>query len=61
MKYIWKKLRLWALALVLLPSLFATAPAAAATFLFVPIDDRPVCLDTGDVPFLSGFMKICYN
>ena len=44
MKNIWKELRLWALALVLLPSLLSTAPVAAATFLFVPIDDRPVCL-----------------
>ncbi|WP_051296739.1 DUF4127 family protein [Anaeroarcus burkinensis] len=44
MRTLWKELRLWALALVLLPSLFITAPAAAATFLFVPIDDRPVCL-----------------
>ena len=44
MRKIWKKLRLWGLALVLLPSFFTAAPAAAATFLFVPIDDRPVCL-----------------
>lgn len=44
MRKMWKKLRLWGLALVLLPSFFAAAPAAAATLLFVPIDDRPVCL-----------------
>ena len=41
MRNIWKALRLWSLALVLLSGFFYTTPAAAATFLFVPIDDRP--------------------
>ncbi|HWR39955.1 MAG TPA: DUF4127 family protein [Patescibacteria group bacterium] len=56
MRKIWKKLRLWGWALALLPIFFAAVPAAAATFLFVPIDDRPVCLQyTVDTLQAAGY------
>ncbi|HWR38801.1 MAG TPA: DUF4127 family protein [Patescibacteria group bacterium] len=34
----------WGLVLAMLPIFFATARIEAATLLFVPLDDRPVCL-----------------
>ena len=56
MRKVWRKLWLWGLALALLPIFFAAVPAEAATFLYVPIDDRPVCLQyTVDTLQAAGY------